>query len=898
MKPARQRNWKVAVLIAYGIGVLALIVVGLWRQAQMVRQTMRLGDPGVTLQPAPDGQGFQVTQVAPASPAGQLLQVGDRVLQIGDLSQVTPNAYFRLNEIWRYQGRPVAPGTVVPVLRERNGVRRQVFLRFEARPLLARRFAPGAPPLGLFLLGTLLPARLTLLGFVLTGWLVLLRRPASRDAHLFFLSFTTAALSFSYWYAPPAVYPMPLRWLAQNEQMVRAWIVAFALHFVLARRGEQFLMLPRRVAASSLTADGSAAVVPHPSTLNSQRTQRLVLAVYLAALAITGLALLATLRPAVRPSWFWVQQQFTPFFWLPAWFLIPGILLRTATRGPTPAGRRQARTLLLGTLPWIAVMAFNILHRGASRPIIGLIESATMLLVPVSFAYAILRQGLLDLGFVLRQGLVYGAVVAVGVAGYYLLILGAGRLLLSLSGQINPLTTMAATLLLAAMLRPVAVYSRRWVDRHFYRDRLETARRLRAMSQEMLSLLDRDAIILQLTSHLPAIFPARSAALFLCDARDGLFHRAEGDRGTPPLSLADSLLLRRQQQTGEPVSTYLHEGVSPATPLTAADREVAQQSGAVLWVPMLLRDRLIGSVALGWKVNEDIYSEEEREALRLIAGEAAVALENAGLSAEREQQARLQQEVAIGRTIQMSLLSPPRLTRNGYEILSRSEPAAEVGGDFYNLFAVGRQGEGASTRLGILVGDVAGKGVPAALFMAVTTTLIEAQAQLLPSPAETLAAANVELYPKMRRPGDTQPVFATAVYGVLDEARKEIRLASAGHPPPILWPADGPPRYLKVKGIPLGALSASRYEETVVPVKPGDRLLFCSDGFIEERTAEGEALGYDGFLRRLEALGDRGGPELIAALFDAADASGDEPFERDDRTLVLITAAPCASTSA
>jgi hypothetical protein len=740
MKPADNGNGKLALLIAYGIAVLSLIGLGVGRQAQLVRQAMELGDPGVTLQPAPDGQGFEVTSVVRTSPAAQVLQVGDRVLQIGDLTPATQTAYVRLNTIWRYQGQPVAPGTAVPVLRERNGVHQQVLLQFEAGPLAAKQLAPGAPTLGLFLLGTLLPTRLTLAGFVLIGWFVLLRRPASRHARLFFLLFTTSALSFSYWYAEPTAYPMPLRWLAENEQIVRAWIVAFALHFVLAMRQQPFRQPARMAPAPSLPAGGSPGAIPQPSTHSPPPAPRLVLAVYVPALLVSGLALLATLHPAARLAWSWVQQQFTLCFWLPAWFVVPGVLLRTASRASTPAERRQARTLLLGMVPWIAVMAVNILHRGAMLPILGIIESVTILLVPVSFAYAILRQGLLDLGFVLRQGLVYGVVVAVGVAGYYLLILGAGRLLLSLSGEVSPLTTMVATLLLAAMLRPVAAYSRRWVDRHFYRDRLETARRLRAMSQELLSLLDRDAIILQLTDHLPALFPARGAALFLSDGKDGLFHRVDDGSRTPSFSHAESLLLRRQQQTGQPVGTYPHEGTSFATGLTAADLEVVQQLGAVLWVPLLLRDRLIGTLALGWKVNEDIYNEEEREALALIAGEAAVALENATLSAEREQQARLQQEVAIGRTIQMSLLSPPRLTRDGYEILSRSEPAAEVGGDFYNLFAVGRQGEGAPARLGILVGDVAGKGVPAALFMAVTTTLIEAQAQLLPSPAETLAS--------------------------------------------------------------------------------------------------------------------------------------------------------------
>jgi sigma-B regulation protein RsbU (phosphoserine phosphatase) len=326
---------------------------------------------------------------------------------------------------------------------------------------------------------------------------------------------------------------------------------------------------------------------------------------------------------------------------------------------------------------------------------------------------------------------------------------------------------------------------------------------------------------------------------------------------------------------------------------------------------LLLRGRLLGVLTLGWKASEEIYTAAELEALCLIASEAAVALETAALLAEREKQARLQQEVAIGRAIQMSLLAPEQLRLPGFEIDSRSVPAMEVGGDFYDLFPLGgdrrtaaaRQQRGARTRalpdpgdgncpLGILIGDVAGKGVPAALLMAVTTTLIRGQAPLLPSPGETLAAANAELYPLLRRPGGTRMLFTTALYGVLDPASGELRFASAGQTPPIHWPVAGEPRYVRLQGVPLGALPDSRYEEAVIRLEPGDRLLLCSDGFIEASGPGGTVVGYDGFLQRLKALGRRSGPDMIAALFEAPGDLPDptDPMTQDDRTLVLITA--------
>jgi sigma-B regulation protein RsbU (phosphoserine phosphatase) len=324
----------------------------------------------------------------------------------------------------------------------------------------------------------------------------------------------------------------------------------------------------------------------------------------------------------------------------------------------------------------------------------------------------------------------------------------------------------------------------------------------------------------------------------------------------------------------------------------------------------MFQGRLVGTLALGRKRSGEAYTEEEIDALCLVANEAALALETAALSEARERQARLQQELSIARSIQTRLLPPARLSLPGYEILSRTEPSTEVGGDFYNLFEVAGSGDrGPSTQLllpvfdsqwqatapahlGILVGDVAGKGVPAALFMAVTTTLIQGQAQLLPSPAATLAAANAQLNPVMRRPGGGQPLFATAVYGVLGVARGEMRLANAGQTPPIHWSASGDPRYLRLSGTPLGAMPAASYEEQVIRLAPGDRLLLCSDGFIESLDAAGEPVGYSGFLRRLAALGERSGHELIDALFGADGAHRGDPLHRDDRTVVLITAMP------
>jgi hypothetical protein len=337
-------------------------------------------------------------------------------------------------------------------------------------------------------------------------------------------------------------------------------------------------------------------------------------------------------------------------------------------------------------------------------------------------------------------------------------------------------------------------------------------------------------------------------------------------------------------------------GAAAVSSPRAAHRARRAASGASIPRPTLLtaplktpRGGLLGVVQLLDR-HEGVFDADDLAVVSVVGALAAAALDTARLRdaaaadpAAREQQVRLQQELAIGRRIQMSLLPPPRLSLPRFEVVSRCEPAAEVGGDFYDLFAV-ELPEAESECWGIVLGDVAGNGIPSALLMAVTTTLIRAQARHFTGPAAALAAVGAELRPRMRPPGGAAPFFATAVCALLDTAKREICLASAGQTPPIHWPAGGAARYIRLQGLPLGARPAARYEETRLLLAPGDRLLFLSDGFIEARDAAGGVVGYTGFLRRLEALGERRSGDLVAALF-----AGDGPAE-DDRTAVLITA--------
>jgi serine phosphatase RsbU (regulator of sigma subunit) len=251
-------------------------------------------------------------------------------------------------------------------------------------------------------------------------------------------------------------------------------------------------------------------------------------------------------------------------------------------------------------------------------------------------------------------------------------------------------------------------------------------------------------------------------------------------------------------------------------------------------------------------------------------------------------------DMAIGQQIQQSLLRREEVP--GAEIECYSQPAREVGGDFYSVFPLDAR------RQGILVGDVTGKGVKAALYMTVATTLLQTLARREPSPARVLAAANADLVPTMHR----LKMFVTALYAVLDLETNTLTFANAGHLPPLLRRGDTV-READLPGLPLGAVEGADYQDETIALEPGDAVVLYSDGYVEALDENNEMLGFEG-LREVVRRGRAGSAANLMADLLAAwqHATGGRP-QHDDLTLVVVrhaaTAAPapppqCAPTGA
>jgi serine phosphatase RsbU (regulator of sigma subunit)/anti-sigma regulatory factor (Ser/Thr protein kinase) len=308
--------------------------------------------------------------------------------------------------------------------------------------------------------------------------------------------------------------------------------------------------------------------------------------------------------------------------------------------------------------------------------------------------------------------------------------------------------------------------------------------------------------------------------------------------------------------------------------------EALRAEGARLVVPLVSQGELIGLLRLGPRRSEQDYSRDDRKLLDDLAAHAAPAVRVAQLvreqQAELRQRERIEQEMAVAQLIQQQFLPNDLPDLPGWHVAAYYRPARAVGGDFYDFIAL------PGGQVGIVVGDVTDKGVPAALVMATTHSLLRAEAPRLVAPADVLQRVNELLVGEL-----PAHMFVTCLYAVLDLAAGRLRFANAGHNLPYLSSTDGVTE-LRATGMPLGLLAGMNYEEREATFGPGDRLLLHSDGLAEAHAPEGgEMFGFP----RLAGLcgdGDTGEALIDRLLSELAAFTGPGWEQEDDITLVTL----------
>jgi sigma-B regulation protein RsbU (phosphoserine phosphatase) len=311
--------------------------------------------------------------------------------------------------------------------------------------------------------------------------------------------------------------------------------------------------------------------------------------------------------------------------------------------------------------------------------------------------------------------------------------------------------------------------------------------------------------------------------------------------------------------------------------------KVVEDARSELVIPLLLQDRCIGVFDLE-SPELDAFSKNHVEILTLLASQAAVAIENARLyETIRANEDRLEKEIRFAQRVQTALLPtelPKRL--KGVDVCACFSPARELGGDLYDYLAP------EPNSLVVAVGDVSGKGVPAALYSAFAGELIRSRTfrrRYAPerfTPAGVLASTNMILYERQ-----LEEYYCTLCYSVFDLKRRTVTIANSGLPYPIRCHGDSVAQ-IELPGVPLGSFSGSTYDELTFDLAPGDAFVFCTDGVFEANDALGREFGAERLLDVIGRSRQLPAKQFVDAIFAAVhEFRGDTP-PNDDMTAVVL----------
>jgi len=307
--------------------------------------------------------------------------------------------------------------------------------------------------------------------------------------------------------------------------------------------------------------------------------------------------------------------------------------------------------------------------------------------------------------------------------------------------------------------------------------------------------------------------------------------------------------------------------------------EQMRAQGITMVVPLVTQGELIGLLNLGPRLSDQEYSPDDRRLLESLAAQVAPAVKVGQLVREQEVEVRarerLEQELEVARLIQQNFLPKQLPELPGWRVAAYYRPARTVGGDFYDFIEL------PGGLIGLVVGDVTDKGVPAAMVMAATRSVLRAAAQRLLEPGTVLQRINETLCSEI-----PPNMFVTCLYGVLDPATGLLRYANAGHNLPIVQSGGGVSE-LRATGMPLGLMPGMSYEEKEATLAPGSSVLLYSDGLTEAHDPGREMFGTGRVRERLAA--GRVADELISDLLAQLDRFvGSDAEQEDDITLVAL----------
>ena len=821
---------------AYGLVLAVILGIGLLYAFNLARwtdspdfgwRTMYTSGPNVVSQVFGTGEA-----------AG--LRPGDRILAING------RPYSSFDELFFGELRRAEPGSMNAYRVLREGEELEITVptgQVGARAVMAR----SGP---LFAVGG---------AYILIGALVFLMKPKAVESWLFFLM--TCCIGTGVGLSSPADLIQP-SWLYHLRFLANVLIPATIIHLALR--------FPK----------------PREAALRRPWLVGLPYAVSLAIFALR-LAIAAehwTVPKLVFVLWIGYTMAGVAFFLAStAW---------NALREPSIIIRLQSRVIFVGTLlgfliPTLDLLAGTLWQAAFfPNPIIGF--GIFFSLFPLSIGYTIVKHDLFAIDVIVRR--TYGYVLSTGaIVGTYAALVSMVNVAFGTAEAArSPLFAVGFALVVVFFFEPLHRRIQQFVDRTFYRQQYDYRAALKRLSEAMTTILDPQLILRTLAGTVVREMSLENGVLLLPEPAAAA-HRVAVVEGVDPRSLGverlpdSDALVRRVRQGGDHV---LRHDVA-MDPAYEAERGALARSldalSAELVLPLLYKEEVRGLLSLGRKKSGKLFTPEDFDLLKTMLSQSAIALENARLFRENLDKGRMEEELKIAREIQLGMLPQHAPQLPGVQIAARMVSAREVGGDFYDFVAL--EAAGPDDRLGILIGDVSGKGVSAGLLMAGARSTYRVLLDAERGVGEVMNDANRRLHKELRKGS-----FVALLYAVLDARARTLTFCNAGQTQPVLSLAGAAPSHIEAPGdtFPLGIVPDCEYRDATLELREGSVVVFYTDGCVEAMNTAHELYGFERFLASVQAHRELVAPALLDALFAdiARFAAGAEPH--DDITIIVV----------
>jgi sigma-B regulation protein RsbU (phosphoserine phosphatase) len=397
---------------------------------------------------------------------------------------------------------------------------------------------------------------------------------------------------------------------------------------------------------------------------------------------------------------------------------------------------------------------------------------------------------------------------------------------------------------------------------------------LNEISRELTSILNVDQLLKRIGELLSRLIDYQMFSILLLDpAGEKLQHRFS-------LRFQENIHLKHEIPLGEGIVGHAAQKkealLVPDVSKDSRYIKVNPETRSELAVPLIYQDNVIGVLDLE-HTRRGFFTEDHKRTVSTLAAQVAIALENARLYEQVAlQERRLERDLSLARELQMRLLPASFPKLDNLEIAAKFVPARAIGGDLYDFLTY------SLSRAAIVIGDVSGKGAPAAIYAALVSGILRSHAPIEPAPAEMLSAVNFSLGERR-----IEAQFVSLIYIVWDDMRRTLQIANSGLPRPV-YCHDGKLEIIEATGLPLGLFAEAEYDEFTFRAKPGDLFVFFSDGILDAQNQAGELFGRTGVERIIKECNGSSAATVVERLFQAvaAHAAGEDPF--DDQTVVAI----------